>query len=36
MYRTKGYPVDLGTRRVWRERDRRGIRALLGQLFRRR
>jgi hypothetical protein len=36
MYRTQGYPIDLTTRRNWRERPRRGIRELLGRLLRRR
>lgn len=35
MYRTQGYPVDLSTRKVWRERPRRGLRELLGRLLRR-
>ena len=35
MYSTKGYPVDLRTRKAWSERPRRSVRELLGRLFRR-
>jgi hypothetical protein len=35
MYSTKGYPVDLRTRKEWRERPRCGVRELLGRLLRR-